>query len=179
MKNILDLVLTRQSCRDYDGRDVPEKDVIKCIDTARYAPSGCNSQPWRFTVVTEPKKREKLAELLRIVGGNSFAVKAPVLVAISDIAKPRLFDVVSDKWGAKVFAQGDVGAATLILTMQAAELGIASCIMGTFDQDKVKELLDIPMDETVRVVVALGYAADPEVRQKKRKPIEELVRFVK
>lgn len=173
-----ELMLTRQSCRSYDGKPVTKEEILKCLDAARLAPSGCNSQPWFFVAVTEAQKREKLAELLQIIGGNKFAVNAPALIVVCEEESPRLMPAVLEKWGCKQFAQGDTGAATLCITLQAAELGLATCIMGTFDEDKVKKLLDIPMGMTVRTVVALGHAADPKIHTKNRKNIEEITRFV-
>lgn len=178
MKDLRELALKRQSCRDFTDKSVLQEDLLKCLETALLAPSGCNSQPWRFTVVTAKEKKAKLAELMTIVGGNAFAEKAPVLIAVSEVEEPRLIPTVAEKFGAKAFAHGDIGAATVMLTLQATELGLSTCIMGTFDEDEVKKLLDIPQSETVRVVVALGYAADAKVRDKNRAPISELVRFV-
>ncbi len=63
-------------------------------------------------------------------------------------------------------------------TLKAAELGLATCIMGTFEDSDVKELLDIPKGDTVRVVIALGYPSDGRVRDKKRKELDEITRFI-
>ena len=64
------------------------------------------------------------------------------------------------------------------LHTKAAEMGLATCIMGTFEDKDVKELLNIPEGDTVRVVIALGYPADGSVREKNRKKLDEIVRFI-
>ena len=81
-----EIILKRESCRSYDAKPVAKEKILKCLEAARLAPSACNSQPWKFTVVTEPETKAKLASLLQIVGGNKFADAAPVLVAVSDSA---------------------------------------------------------------------------------------------
>ncbi|NLD04623.1 MAG: NAD(P)H nitroreductase [Synergistaceae bacterium] len=173
-----EIILKRQSCRSYETRQVDREDILKCLDTARLAPSACNSQPWKFTVVTEPKTKGKLADLLKIVGGNKFADQAPVLVAVSEDACPELMPGVLKKWSCKHFAHGDIGIAIAHFTLKAAEIGLATCIMGTFEDQDVKELLDIPEGDTVRAVIALGYPSGSQVREKTRKGLDEIVRFI-
>ncbi len=178
MKYLDEIILKRQSCRNYDTKPVAKEDVIKCLDAARLAPSACNSQPWRFIVVTEPEMKAKLSALLQIVGGNKFADAAPVLVAVSEDECPKLMPGVLERWSCKHFAHGDIGIAIAHFTLKAAELGLATCIMGTFEDSDVKELLDIPKGDTVRVVIALGYPSDGRVRDKKRKELDEITRFI-
>jgi nitroreductase len=178
MEDFKELVLKRQSCRKYDGRTVDKDDIVKCLDAARLAPSACNSQPWHFVVVTDEKTREKLSKLVQIIGGNMFADKAPVLIAVYEEECPKLMPQVLEKWGCKYFAQGDIGIAVAYLTLQAAEIGLSTCIMGTFEDSDVKSLLNIPPAQTVRVIIALGHAEDKNIRAKNRKSIEEIANFI-
>ncbi len=172
------LILTRESCRHFLPEPVDGAALAHCIETARFAPSGCNSQPWYFVAVTNQELRAKLGALCRIYGGNEYAEQAGALVAVFEIGHPTLMPNVDRDFGCKVFAQGDVGMATAYLTLAAADEGLASCIMGTFVDEKVKELLGVPEDYTCRVVVAIGHVAEKTApRAKNRKSIEEIVRF--
>lgn len=173
-----EIILKRESCRSYETKPVAKEDIIKCLDAARLAPSACNSQPWKFTVVTGPETKAKLSALLQIVGGNKFADAAPVLVAVSEDECPKLMPGVLERWNCKHFAHGDIGIAIAHFTLKAAESGLATCIMGTFEDKDVKELLDIPKGDTVRAVIALGYPSDNRQRDKKRKELNEIVRFI-
>ncbi len=173
-----EIILKRESCRSYDTRPVAKEDVLKCLEAARLAPSACNSQPWKFTVVTEPGIKAKLAGLLQIVGGNKFADAAPVLIAVSEEECPKLMPGVLQRWSCKHFSHCDIGIAIAHLTLKAAESGLATCIMGTFEDSDVKELLDIPDGDTVRAIIALGYPSDDKIRDKKRKELVEIVRFI-
>ncbi len=178
MKNLKELILKRQSCRKYNGKPVDKETIIKCLDAARLAPSACNSQPWHFVVVTENETKERLAKLVQIIGGNMFADKAPVLIAVCEEKCPKLMPRVLEKWDCKRFAQGDLGMAVAHLTLQAAELGLATCIMGTFEDKDVKTLLNIPSGQSVRVIVALGHPEEETIRDKDRKSIYEIATFV-
>ncbi|HWQ51026.1 MAG TPA: nitroreductase family protein [Terriglobales bacterium] len=174
------LILTRESCRNFSAEPVDEAALVRCIEAARLAPSACNSQPWYFVAVTQPELRNKLGALCRMYGGNAYAQQAGALVAVFEVGHPILNPNVDRDFGCKAFAQGDVGMATACLTLAAADEGLASCIMGTFIDEKVKELLGMPEDCTCRAVVAVGHAAEKSApRPKTRKPLEEITRFVK
>lgn len=70
-----------------------------------------------------------------------------------------------------------MGAAAAYITLQASDLGLGTCIMGTFNEEDVKNLLDIPSEQTVRTIIALGHPEANSEHPKTRKSIEEIVRF--
>ena len=178
MKEFKDILLARQSCRNYSSKPVSKDDIMTCIASAGLAPSACNSQPWKFVVVTDDEKRMQFAKLLQIIGFNLWAENAPVLVAVCEEAEPKLMPAVLKRWDCKHYSQFDLGLATQNFISQAAELGLSSCIIGTFDEKEVGTLLEIPKNETVKIVIALGYGENDTPRQKTRKPIEEIARFI-
>lgn len=178
MNNFKDMMLARHSCRSYTDKPVEKGLIMQCVEAARLAPSACNSQPWSFIAVTNAETRTKLAELVQILGGNKFSHNVPVMIAVCEDAEPRVMPAVKEAYGAKFFAQGDLGAAAMAITIQAQELGLSTCIMGTFDDAKVKALLNVPSDMTVRVIIALGYSEDTTIRPKNRKEIADIVRFI-
>jgi nitroreductase len=61
---------------------------------------------------------------------------------------------------------------------EAADLGLGSLIMGLFDREKLAKDLNIPYDKRFGCVIALGYPADETIRQKQRRAIEDVARFV-
>ena len=81
--------------------------------------------------------------------------------------------------GAKVkgndYRSIDIGIATAYLTAEATAQGLSTCILGWFDDDKVRKICGI--DQSVRLVITLGYAKDEALRNKKRKDISELVTY--
>ena len=170
-----ELVRKRQSDRRYEERAVPRELVMRCIEAARLAPSACNSQPWHFIVVDDPETKNKLADAVasKILGINHFSKQAPVHIVVVE-EKPNL----SAGFGAwlkdKNFAHIDVGIAAAHLVLAAEDEGLGSCIMGWFDEDKVRKLLGIPSGKRVLLDVVLGYSTQPD-RKKVRKELDKIV----
>ena len=171
--NFLEIAKARQSCRSYEeARPVEEEKLAAILEAARLAPSACNGQPCHFTVCRGQAAQE-VALLTRGMGGmNKFAVQAPVLIVVSE--KPY---VKSAALGAKVknndYRSMDIGIAAAYLTAEATAQGLSTCILGWFDDEKVREICGL--SEPVRLVITVGYAKDDSIRPKKRKELSELV----
>ena len=173
--DFLTLAGKRQSDRGYQDQPVKREDILTCLEAARLAPSACNSQPWKFVVVDEPNLRKELADAItnNPAGINKFAATAPVFVAVVEETAKLINDSIpSDTW-----SYYDLGAATEHFCLQAAELGLGTCIMGAFDNNKVKDLLKIPAERKLRVIVALGYPSSDVLRTKMRKEIKDIASF--
>ena len=175
--NFLEIAKLRQSCRAYDETKPVEPEKLRAIlEAARLAPSACNGQPYLLTVCTGEKAKE-VALLTRGMGGmNKFAVQAPVCIVISEGAYVR-----TAAFGAKVkgndYRSIDIGIVTAYLTAEATAQGLSSCILGWLDDEKIRQA--IGTNSATRLVITLGYAKEEEqLRQKKRKDPDELVRFV-
>ncbi len=72
----------------------------------------------------------------------------------------------------------DVAIALEHICLQATELGLGTCWIGSFEPEKVRAVLDIPADIAVIELMALGYPAD-ERKEPKREPIEKIVCYEK
>jgi len=175
--DFMEIAQQRQSCRAYDeARAVEPEKLQRVLEAAQIAPSACNGQPYVLTVCTGEKAKE-VALLTRGLGGmNKFAVQAPVCIVVSEGAY-----VKSAALGARVkgndYRSIDIGIVTAYLTAEATAQGLSTCILGWLDDEKIKKA--IGCDSTTRLVITLGYAAEGDkLRQKKRKELGELVRFV-
>ena len=170
--NFMEIANTRQSCRAYDEARIVEREKLDAILTAaQLAPSACNGQPYHFTVVKGDLAKE-VAKTTQGMGMNKFASQAPVLIVISEMPY-----VKSAAMGAKVknndYRSIDIGITTAYLTAEAAAQGLGTCILGWFDDDKIRKLCGI--EYPVRLVITVGYPKDDVIRPKKRKEITELV----
>lgn len=169
--NLYELIQKRQSDRKYDSRPIDRDMVIKCLESARLAPSACNSQPWKFVVVDEPELLKEMASAAAGMGMNKFAAQAPVIVAVV-LEKMNFTASIGSVIKDKEYSLLDVGIAVEHFCLQATELGLGTCILGWFDEKKVKKLLGIG-NRRVPLLITLGYAAG-EHRQKSRKSLEEI-----
>ncbi|MFH1208805.1 MAG: nitroreductase family protein [Candidatus Omnitrophota bacterium] len=173
-----ELVHKRRSVRCYADRPVAKEDILKCLEAARLAPSGCNSQPWHFIVIDEPKLRKRVAT--RIFSGiystNKFAMEAPALVAVVS-EKEKFLASFGGQIRDTSYCLVDVGIACEHLVLQAQELGIGSCWIGWFDEKALKEELQVSKDKKIDIVIALGFSADDKIVPKTRKALAEISSF--
>ena len=169
--NFMEIANVRQSCRAYDPERMVEKEKVDAVlEAARLAPSACNGQPFHMTVCRGQKAKEAAA-LTMGMGMNRFASQAPVLIVISEMPY-----VKTAALGARVknndYRSIDIGIAAAYLTAEAAAQGLGTCILGWFDDAKLRALCGL--EHPVRLVITLGYPAD-ELRTKKRRDLSELV----
>jgi nitroreductase len=174
-----ELINKRQSVRKYLDEPVERGKIRKLIEAVQLAPSASNSQPWKLIIVDEPMLKDNVAKATfsSIITFNKFAVEAPV-IAVLVIEKPGLITQIGERIKNREFPLIDIGIAAEHFCLQAAEMGLGTCMMGWFNEKKIKELLDIPKKKRIGLVISLGYAPDKyNLRKKIRKPVEEMSSF--
>lgn len=175
---LIDLIKKRRSIRSYTDKPIPGRDILKCVEAARLAPSACNSQPWKFIIVDEPELKKRVGEVAfsGIYSMNAFAKNAPVLlVVISE--KQKFMSAIGGYFRGTKYYLLDIGIACEHFILQAAELGIGSCWLGWFNERGVKSILNIPKSKKLDAVISLGYYEDTQIRPKSRKTVEEISSF--
>ena len=171
--SFLKIAQERQSCRSYnETREVEQEKLEAVLEAARLAPSACNGQPYHLTVC-RGETAKAVAAATTGMGMNKFAAQAPVMIVVSE--EPY---VKTAALGAKVkgndYRSIDIGIAAAYLTAEATAQGLSTCILGWFDDAKVRALCGL--QQPVRLVIPLGYAKDSDVlRSKKRKERKELI----
>lgn len=174
--NFTEIANNRQSCRNYDAERAVEQEKLDAIlESARLSPSACNGQPYLMTVC-RGESAKAVAKAVQGVGMNKFADNAPVLIVISE--KPY---VASAALGAKVkgndYRSIDIGILAAYITAEAAAQGLGTCILGWFDDAKLREICHL--DAPARLVITLGYAKeDDKLREKKRKDMAEIAKVI-
>lgn len=175
--NFIELIQIRESCRNYTGEPVPHEKLEAVINAALLAPSACNSQPWSFVVVENPKDVRRAAECVQVDGANRFTDKAPAFIIVLE-EHAQLSPRIADTMDSQHFAQIDIGLVTAHVCLSASALGLGTCIMGIFDEEKTKTYFNIPADKRIRLIISIGYSADKAPRTKKRKTLDDAARFV-
>ena len=161
----LELVKSRYSVRSYLSRPVEQDKLDRILEAVRLAPSGSNRQPWKFVVVRDAEIRRRL---VGACAGQQFVALAPVVVAGVGLTPDRV--MLCNTPGDPV----DVAIAMEHLALAAAAEGLATCWIGAFYQDQVRQVLGIPESAKVVEMMTLGYPADKPL-PKSRKPISEIV----
>jgi len=162
--SLVDVVLSRRSIRRYEQKEIPKDALDKILDAGRQAPSAANRQPWHFIVVTDPEIKKELSKGLF----NRFIKDTPVTL-IGCAHK----DLIAGKWS--------IISTTIALhnmVVAAWAMGIGSCWVGDFNEEKIKKLLNIPESWNIVALISLGYPAE-KPQPRKKKSIEEIVSFNK
>lgn len=172
--DFLNIALSRQSCRNYNPTlNVEDEKLKNILKAAALAPSACNAQPYHFTVCKGEFAR-RVAEATTGIGINNFTKNVPVMIVISEEDYNKTAAL-----GAKLkqndYRSIDIGITVAYLTAEATTQGLGTCILGWFDNEKIKTICGLKND--VRLVVALGYPTDMTIHNKKRKNMDELVTY--
>lgn len=174
-----ELIKQRQSVRKYKENPVEREKIEKIIEAVHLSPSACNSQPWKIIIVDDAKLKNEVARATfgKTISFNKFAVQAPVL-AVLVIEKAKLIAQIGGSIKNMEYPKIDIGIAASHFCLQATELGLGTCMIGWFDEKKIKQLLKIPENRKIGLVITLGYPPeDYKLRQKIRKPVEEICGF--
>ena len=171
-----EVLSTRRSVRRYDAsKKISEAEVRELLKATQEAPSWANQQPTKYYVAVS---KEKLAAVQDMVGGNKERIKnAPILIVSTfERGKSGFFqgeqtNEVGDGWGAY-----DNGLSNCYLILKARAMGFDTLIMGMRDADQLRALFDIPENETIMAVIALGYRAE-EPNRPERRGLDEIVKF--
>lgn len=171
-----ELIFKRQSVRKYTAETIEKEKLNLLIEAVQYAPSACNSQPWKLILVDDPTLKDEVAKATfsTAVAFNRFAVEAPV-IAVLVIEKAKLIARLGGSIKNQEYPEYDLGIAAAHFCLQAAELGLGTCMIGWFDKKRIQGLLNIPKKRKIGLVITLGYAPeDYKLRKKIRKPVEEI-----
>jgi len=169
--DVLEAIQTRRSVRAYDRRPIPHDVLQRMQQAIRSAPSACNYQPWRFVFVNDPTVRRSLAHACN---DQMFIAEAPVIVA--GCGAPEQAYKTMGGYGNSIDI--DVAIALDHLTLAAVSEGLGTCWIGAFDEQQVKQLLEVPAKVKVVALTPLGYPADAElvtsVRDEDRKRPDDI-----
>lgn len=171
------LVVTRQSDRNYLDRPVEKEKLAQILECARLSPSACNAQPWHIIVVNDPELKNKIADATsdKILGMNHFAKQAPIHLVIVE-ERANLTSNFGSWVKRKHFPLIDIGIIASHLCLSASSFGLGSCMIGWFDESKVKEILGVPSSKRVQLIITMGYTA-LKTRPKIRKSIDKIVSY--
>jgi nitroreductase len=173
-----ELVNYRESTRRYSDRTVEEEKIQQILEACRLAPSACNSQPWKFVMVTDRALSLDVARATfsTVLQFNRFAVQAPVMAVL--VAEPaKMLAKIGGSVKDKDFWLMDIGIVAEHFCLAAAELDLGTCMIGWFDEKKVRQLLGIPKNRRIPLIITLGYPANDKKRKKIRKRLEEIASF--
>lgn len=177
--NTIEAITTRRSVRHFSDKPVENSQIEEIISAARFSPSWKNTQTVRYIAITDPTAKETIASEMLPSFNATNAHSAPVLIAMVTQTKRCGYErdgsfttKKEDRW--QYF---DAGIACQTFCLAAHELGLATVVMGIYDEEKLPAFLGLTDDQVLTAIIALGYANQtPDCP--KRKSVEDLLRYI-
>ncbi len=163
------LTQQRYSCRNFKSDPVSRQDVEAVLHAACMAPSACNRQPWKFYIITNPETRAQM-----LAKSKPAFAEAPVLIAAIGL-HDQVWHRTSD---GKDHTDIDVAIAVEHICLAATDMKLATCWICSFDTDAVSRILRLNPEEEPVALIPLGYPADTELPEKKRKSIHDIIQWM-
>lgn len=169
MASFSDLVQMRYSCRNYNSICIDNALIEQVLETAHFAPSATNAQPWKVFVLNTP---DSLAKVQQAYNREWFKTAPAVLMlcAQTDKAWTRV--------DGKNHADIDVAILADHITLASADLGLATCWVCNFDAEKLIENFSLDANCRPVVLLPIGVPASDEIPEKKRNDISDFVQFL-
>jgi len=171
-----EIALHRRSIRKYDGRPVTREELQTLVRFAQEAPSWKNQQTSRYHIVISP---EMVAKARTCLGGTNPQKTEGVGALVIATFKHDIVGHthgVPDNEGGNGWGWYDLGLQNAYLLLKAAELDIDTLVIGIRHADQLRALLQIPEDETIGAVIAVGHRVE-DAKRPPRKELEEIVDF--
>ncbi len=166
-----EVIKKRYSCKKYDGRQVEKEKIDSILEAGRLAPTAKNLQEQHIYVIQSDKLLTKIDEITPCRYG------APTVLVVA-FDKNNVFTYPGGKRDSGV---EDAAIVATHLTLAAANEGVDSCWLNFFDPDKAAEVLGLPENEEILMILDLGYAAEgagPLENHNSRKPLSETVTYL-
>lgn len=163
---LMEAIRRRRSIRSYQDRAIEPQKLQAVLDAGRLAPSARNRQDWRFVVATDAALKRQLADA---ASQQTFVGEAGAVIAACAA------DDYVMRCG-QACGPIDVAIAMDHMTLKAVEEGLGTCWIGSFDPERVKDLLGIPPEVTVVELLTLGYPAE-DPAPTPRMPLDRIACF--
>jgi nitroreductase len=138
----------RRAYRSLDPVKITENLVKDLAEAAQLAPSCNNFQPWRYVFVYDLDVLKKLHSTFS--KGNEWMRASSMIIAV--FSKKEL-DCV---FGERIYYLFDTGMATAFLILRATELGLVAHPVAGYDEEKVKDVLEIPKNMRLITLINVG-----------------------
>ena len=164
----LDAMQLRRSIRKFRPEPIPAVQLKEIVEISRLYPSGGNLQPVRFAIVTSPELTDAVFSDLR------WAMYLPDFTIEPD-ERPTAYIVLLRDTNISKKCDYDIGAASTMVMLAAADRGLGSCPIGNFTAAKLSDLLHLPDTLHPELVIALGYPA----HESRVVPMKDTIRYTR
>ncbi|MEM0233585.1 MAG: nitroreductase family protein [Candidatus Nezhaarchaeales archaeon] len=165
---LANVIKTRRTIRRFKKDvKVPKEVIERILDIARWSPSGSNAQEWRFIAIMD----ERLLRAMKMFSPGWLGEAPAAIVACAD--KDWSYRVAGVLGRDKMYLI-DVGIVVQTIALLAHAMGLGTNIIMSFSQEAISELLNVPHNWEIVVIIAIGYP-DEEPKPPPRMSLSELV----
>ncbi len=168
-----ELIKMRHSTRGFDGRLLTEKQLCELVTAGTLAPNACNMQSWHFYATCD---KSRIEGLFPDVHGREWIKSAGAVIVVCT-ENGDLIDRFGDRAKSLFVIQDTAAAATQIL-LKAADMGMSGCFVGAFNEYECRKYFAIPDNRRPVIMLPIGYEVTPEVPEKSRKPLDEVLTII-
>lgn len=165
--NFQDLLQYRYSVREYQSTPIEEEKLQQVLKAAQYAPTAANRQPFRLIIVETESHR---SDLLKVYNRDWF-VNAPVIICACGLQEQGWI-----RTDGRSYLDVDIAIVMDHISLAAADLGLGTCWVASFDPKAARSLFNIPPGVEPIIMMSLGYPAD-QIGDKERKPLTEIISY--
>ena len=160
---VMEAIKARKSIRKYESKPIEPEKLEQVLEAGRLAPSARNEQTWKFIVTENAEQRAAVTAAC----GQEFVGEAPVILTVCT-ANQRMMRC------GQPACTIDASIAMSFMILEAAEQGLGTCWIGSFDEPQVRAALRIPEEYQIVALTPMGYPAeDPAPRP--RKEMQEIL----
>ena len=160
-------IMNRQSIKDFQDRSIERDKIDRILEAGRLAPSAKNRQPWRFIIIDDPDMKSKIQEASF---GQEHVGKAGIIIALCSTNID--YRMPNGQHSHPI----DITFAASFMMLQAEHEGLGSCVVTTFDEIEVKELLTVPYKMKVIMLLLVGYPRSKSIKEL-RKSLDRISAF--
>jgi nitroreductase len=150
--DVFEAIKGRRSIRAFKTQNVPDETVEKLLDAARFAPSAGNIQPWEFVVIRNAEMKKELSEA---AFGQSLVEEASVVIVVC--ANEVSSAIGYGLRGKSLYCIQDTAAAAQNILLAAYSLGLGTCWIGAFNEQKVAKVVKTPEEVRPIAIILIGY----------------------
>lgn len=175
--DVKNCILSRRSIRKFTDQPVDHQTLETIISLAAYAPSWKNTQISRYIAIEDPQMLDEICKTYapfnaRVIGNCKTLIAQTFIKSRSGFERDGSFS--TDR--GEGWQYYDCGIACQTFCLAAQDLGVGSVVLGIFDRKGLEQYLQVPEDQELMALIAIGYPAETPTAPK-RKPVETLLSY--
>jgi nitroreductase len=163
-------IKSRTSVRKFKSIKPDWRDIIECLDAARYAPMAGNNYSLKFILIDDPEIINKIARAAQ----QDFISQAHYVVVFCSTPQRTLNSY--GKQG-EIYLRQQAGAAIQNFLLKIVDLGLSTCWVGYFSENQIKRELHVPEKVNVEAVFPIGFEYEKKRSRRAKIDLDRVLYF--